>query len=87
MTDLGQKLREVRKRRGDFLQDYAPRLGISLTALATRERGHVPFRHEELPKVAEVYGVSKERLVGWIWEENTPTERSPTPVGSLGEKT
>ena len=76
MNDFGQKLRALRKRRGGRLQDYAPRLGISINALAARERGHVAWRHQELPRIAEVYGLPKEQIIAWIWAEQTANDAS-----------
>lgn len=76
MSELGPKLRTERKRRGALLRDYARRLNTTSTTLGARERGHVPFRHDELPRIAEIYGVSRGQMMAWIWDEEDPISES-----------
>ena len=76
----GQRLRELRARRGMKAVDLAKALGIQRTRVSNWETGIRNPQREELVKLASVLDVSPAYLIGWINEEiystHQPIERN-----------
>ena len=63
---LGNKLKELRKRKGLTLEEVADALGTSKQTIHRYENGviaNVP--HEKIEKLASLFGISPSELMGW----------------------
>ena len=61
---LGERLRNIRKRAGVTQAELARRLGYSQPMIAAIETGRRRLRSDHLPRVASILGVSATALIG-----------------------
>lgn len=68
---LGQKIREIRKRRNMSIQDLAERLDVSKQMISYWESGSKGIRTQRLIKLASILGV---KMVDFFSEEEITVE-------------
>lgn len=78
MNKYGQKIRELRLKNNDRLEDLAKKIDTTLSALGKYERGEVKISPELLEKIAEVY----EEPLSYFYGE---TKELPKELQELGE--
>ena len=61
---LRRNVTRLREERGWSIQDLASRLGIDRTYLSKSESGNRAFKVSEIDKLAKVFGVSTDYLLG-----------------------
>ena len=71
MTDVGARIRELRKARGLTLREVAERVGWSASYLSQLEKGKQKWNRDNLTRLAEVLGVA-------VIDFFRDTERIPT---------
>lgn len=64
------RLRELRKEKGLTLEDVSERLEITSMSLSRYERGEREPKGEILFKLAKMYEVTPDYLLGWTEERN-----------------
>jgi transcriptional regulator with XRE-family HTH domain len=69
LNKYGKRVREVREKQGDTLEDLAKKLNMSWSSLGKYERGERKISPELLEQVAEVYDVPFSYFFG---EEHAP---------------
>ena len=62
--EIGRRLKSLTKKRRMRQTELAARLGMDYTHLNRVLNGHRPIYAEELPRYAEVLGVSLEAILG-----------------------
>lgn len=78
MNKYGHKIRELRERNGDRLEDLAKKINSTLSALGKYERGERKVTPELLEKIAEVY----EEPLSYFYGE---IKKLPNELKELGE--
>ena len=74
---LGQKLRELREKKGLLLREVAAHLEIDTAMISKIERGEKPCKKEHVPKLAKLLNASeKEVTVLWLSETIYPILRN-----------
>ncbi len=63
MKDLGERIREIRKRKGMRQDDLADKLEVSNTYISKLENGKKQITIKQLEKVAEALGVELTELL------------------------
>lgn len=61
---LRRNVTRLREERGWSIQDLASRLGIDRTYLSKSESGNRAFKVSEIDKLAKIFGVSTDYLLG-----------------------
>ena len=82
-TAFSRVLTELRHQRGMSQKQAASDLGISQALLSHYENGAREPRLEFVVKVCEYYGVTSDRLLGIVNEENANVERLAATVEEL----
>lgn len=78
-TKFGARLVNLREKRGLTQSQVAEHLGVSTRAYAFWERKPVALRAEQIAKLADVFGVSADLLVG----RESPKAKRNGPKGKL----
>ena len=82
MANFSERLRTLRKERGDSLRTLSERCGISKSAIEMYESGKRKPKHEALEALADAFGVSISYLIGDTDEANAvpsaPLQESDT---------
>jgi len=73
---LGQRIAQLRKEQGMTQVQLAEFLVISQQHMASFEKGIRKIPASMLPKLAKLFGISLEMLLG---EQDKPSKRGPTP--------
>jgi transcriptional regulator with XRE-family HTH domain len=63
---IGQKLRELREKKGLLLRQVAAELEVDTAYMSKMERGEKNIKREFIIKLAEIYQTDKEQLIT-IW--------------------
>ncbi|ALU14495.1 HTH domain-containing protein [Eubacterium limosum] len=79
----GSKIKELRKKHGLSQADLAKKLGTTTAAIGMWESGKRHPQRANLMKLAEIFNVSTDYLIGYIGE---PTPYSPSQKPNLGER-
>lgn len=67
--NLGQKLRELREKKGLLLREVAAHLEIDTAMISKIERGEKTCKKEHIPKLSEILNTEeKELTVLWLSE-------------------
>lgn len=74
--ELGARVAQLRKDQGLTQQQLADVLGIAQQQVASYEVARLRIPASMLPKLARVFGITIEALIG---EEDKPAKRGPTP--------
>lgn len=64
-NSIKENIRRIRKRTGLTQEEMALRLGISLTAYRDLEKGATNIVNSNIPKIAEITGVTTEEVLGY----------------------
>ena len=64
-NSIKENIRRIRKRKGMTQEEMALRLGISLTAYRDLEKGATNIVNSNIPKIAEITGVTTEEVLGY----------------------
>lgn len=64
-NSIKENIRKIRKNKGLTQEDMAHRLGISLTAYRDLEKGATNIVNCNIPKFAEITGVTTEEVLGY----------------------
>lgn len=78
-TEFGSRLVELREKRGLTQSQVAEQLGVSTRAYAFWERKPVALRAEQMAKLADIFEVSADVIVG----RNAPAPKRNGPKGKL----
>ena len=78
-TEFGSRLVELREKRGFTQSQVAESLGVSTRAYAFWERKPVALRAEQMAKLADIFEVSADVIVG----RNAPAPKRNGPKGKL----
>ena len=70
LTDIGERLRSIRKERGYKQEVFAEMIGCSSVTVSRWENGQCTMKIGELAKVAECLGISADYLLGIEKREN-----------------
>lgn len=73
---LRKNVTRLREERGWSIQDLATRLGIDRTYLSKSESGNRAFKVSEIDKLAKIFGVSTDYLLGIENDDVTPEYRA-----------
>lgn len=73
---LRRNVTRLREERGWSIQDLATRLGIDRTYLSKSESGNRAFKVSEIDKLAKIFGVSTDYLLGMESDDGTPEYRA-----------
>lgn len=65
-TDLGQRVRDIRKARGWKLQDLADRTGLAVSTISKMERGEISLTYDRFMRLAQGLGMD----VGELFDAN-----------------
>lgn len=82
MVDFSARLRELRKERGLTQSQMAGRLGVTPSMVSAYENGIRQPSYEVLIKIARLYGVSSDYLLG-ISGRRTPDSQHLVSLDSL----
>lgn len=63
--EIGTKIRKVRELKGLSQENVAEELGMSVTGYGKIERNEVSVNVDKLTKLAEIFGVSIEQIIGF----------------------
>jgi transcriptional regulator with XRE-family HTH domain len=67
---IGQKLRELREKRGLLLRQVAAELEVDTAYISKMERGEKNIKRDYILKLAEIYKVKKEELLTlWLADQ------------------
>ncbi len=61
---IGERLKEIRKDRGDTQIDLANKLNVAVSTVKSWEGDHSSPSHELLVKICRLYGVTSDYLLG-----------------------
>lgn len=64
MNKYGKKVREIREKNGDTLEDLAKKLNMTWSALGKYERGERKISPEVLEEISKVYDISLSYFFG-----------------------
>ena len=76
---LGQKMRELRAKRGISQEDFADACGLHRTAVGLLERGERWPRLDTLLRISKGFGITVSQLLRWI-EKGTPNLPKRRPI-------
>jgi transcriptional regulator with XRE-family HTH domain len=71
MKTTGEKIRKLRERNGDTLEELGNKIGMSWGGLSKIERGTVEAKDKHLRKIAEVYDIE---AFEYFFDELAPEE-------------
>jgi len=67
---IGQKLRELREKKGLLLRQVAAELEVDTAYISKMERGEKNIKREYILRLAEIYKVKKEELlIQWLADQ------------------
>jgi transcriptional regulator with XRE-family HTH domain len=64
MSQVGERIRELREKRGWSQREFTKRVGINYSVVNRIELGKRPVEDHELATIADVFGVTTDYLLG-----------------------
>lgn len=83
MATFSQVFKKLREKKGWTQEEIADKLGVSRPSITGYETKNRRPRHEMLHKIADLFGVSTDYLLGR--EDNDPVATSPHPLDAITE--
>ncbi len=72
---VGNRIRDLRDRRGFKQQELADKIGVSRQVLSNWERGYTPVDSEELPKLSNLLEVSTDYILHGKDNNDSPIKK------------
>jgi transcriptional regulator with XRE-family HTH domain len=91
MDSVGERIKELREKRGWSQREFAKRLGISYSVVNRMELGKRPVDDHELAKIADLFDVTTDYLLGrsdsvYTKDEKEFLEDIDLPIETLMDK-
>ncbi|QSB48802.1 helix-turn-helix domain-containing protein [Parageobacillus toebii] len=83
MSQVGDRIRELREGRNWSQREFAKRVGINYSVVNRIELGKRSVEDHELAKIADVFGVTTDYLLGRTDNPNPPEESKDKELGTL----
>lgn len=81
---FGQRLRSVRKARGEKQEDLGQLLGVGKSQISEMERGSASTTLEKLSFICEYYNISADYLLGLTDDPKPHKRRKKAPLSEGG---
>ena len=81
LTALGQRIRELRARKGYSQEAFADLCGVHRTFMGTVERGESNLSFTNLAKISKALGITLSQLLSGLEKRADTLPKKPTPKG------